>query len=153
MPSVSFSCLVAVARTSNTMLNKNGQSGPDWYAWLGIVLQSERSLVQFPVRAQAWVAVWVPGQGKYRRQPYQCFSLTTMFLSLSSSFPSPLSKDKDEMAHSLFEGFRAVRSPISRHISRIQETKYILGFTTSFKPRKSKKQPRKIRPIISFKFS
>ena len=41
-----------------------------------------------PIRAQAWVAVQVPSRGHMRGNH------TLMFLSLSFSFPSPLSKIK-----------------------------------------------------------
>ena len=51
-----------------------------WLSWLGIVPQSKRSLVQFLVRAHAWVVGSVPGQGMFERQPidvslsHRCFS-------------------------------------------------------------------------------
>ena len=59
---------------------------------LGIVLQTERPQVQFCVRAHAWVAALVPGQGTYKRQPVDVFFLTLVFLSLFSPLHSPLSQ-------------------------------------------------------------
>ena len=58
--------------------------------WLSVGLQTERLLVWFPVRANAWVVGWVPGRG-YTRGNH-----TLMFLSLSFAFSlsSPLSKNK-----------------------------------------------------------
>ena len=64
-----------------------------WLSWLGVVPQSERLLVQFPVRAHAWVAGLIPSQGILEATDW-CFSLTLMFLSLPFTLPSPLSKDK-----------------------------------------------------------
>ena len=49
---------------------------------------SQRSPVQFPLRAHAWVAGQVPTQGHMRG------TLTLMFLSLSFSLPSPLPENK-----------------------------------------------------------
>ena len=40
-----------------------------WLSGLGVVLQTERSRVRFPVRAHAWVAGSVPDWGAYERQP------------------------------------------------------------------------------------
>ena len=51
-------------------------------------LQTEKLLVQFLVRTHAWVAGQVPSWGRVRGNH------TLMFLSLSFSFPSPLSKNK-----------------------------------------------------------
>ena len=51
-------------------------------------LQTKGSLVQFPIRAHAWVAGWVPG-GRHVRDNH-----TLTFPSLSFSLPSPLSKNK-----------------------------------------------------------
>ena len=61
-----------------------------WLVWLSGLsdLQTERSLVQLPVRAHAWVAGLVPSWGRERGNH------TLMFLSLSFSLPSPLSKNK-----------------------------------------------------------
>ena len=62
---------------------------------MGVVLQSERSLVRFLVGAHAWDAGSVPGQGMYERQlidvssSYQCFS---PFLSLSLTLSLKISK-------------------------------------------------------------
>ena len=41
---------------------------PVWLSQLGIIQQSKRSQDRFPVRARAWVAGSVPGQGTYERQ-------------------------------------------------------------------------------------
>ena len=54
-------------------------------AQLGVVLQSKRSPVQFLVRAHAWVAVLSSVKARARGN-------WSMFLSLSFSLPSPLSK-------------------------------------------------------------
>ena len=59
-----------------------------WLSGLGVVPQTERSLVGFPVRAHAWVV----GQvlvGGIQEATNQRFSQTWMFLSLSFSFPPP----------------------------------------------------------------
>ena len=59
-----------------------------WLSWLGIVLQSKKSPVQFLVRALAWVAGSVPGQGMYERQQ---MLLSHIAVSLPlPPFPSPL---------------------------------------------------------------
>ena len=56
-------------------------------SWLSIILQSERSLVRSPDKAQAWVGglalVGACARGSQ-----------SMFPSLSFSLPSPLSKNK-----------------------------------------------------------
>ena len=71
---------------------KSRMSRPDGVAQLvGSHSQSERSPVQFPVRAHARVAFSVPGQGSCKRQAidvslsHQCFSP-----SLSPSLPLSL---------------------------------------------------------------
>ena len=71
----------------NSPLNKN-LSGEPWLVWLSGLstgLQIKGSLVWFPVRAHAWIAGQVPRRGVCE---------TLMFLFLSFSFPSPLSKNK-----------------------------------------------------------
>ena len=51
-----------------------------WLSWLGVIAQRERSPVQFPVGAHAWVVDLVPSRGAYRKQPmdvspaHACFS-------------------------------------------------------------------------------
>ena len=57
-------------------------------------LRTESLLVHFPVRAHAWVAGQVPRWGSVWEATNRCFSQTFMFLSLSFSVPSPLSKNK-----------------------------------------------------------
>ena len=63
-------------------------------AWLVMLselstgLQTKGLSVLLPVRAHAWVAGQVPRTGRSRG------SHTLMFLSLSFSLPSPLSKNK-----------------------------------------------------------
>ena len=56
---------------------------PVWLSWLGIVLQGERLLVQFPVRAHAWVAGLLHSQGIDERQAIDVF--LPLFLSLAPS--------------------------------------------------------------------
>ena len=69
---------------------------------VGVIPQSKRLPVQFPVRAHAWVVALVPGCGSYERQlmdvslSHQCFSP-----SLSSSLPLSLLKKKKAW-HRLF---------------------------------------------------
>ena len=62
-----------------------------WMVWLNGLstgLKTKGSSVQFPVRAQAWVVGQVPSKGHTRGNH------TLMFLFLSFSLPSPLSKNK-----------------------------------------------------------
>ena len=62
-----------------------------WQVWpsgLSASLQGRVSPVQSPVRAQAWVVGQVPG-GRHVGGSH-----TLAFLSLSSSLPSPVSKNK-----------------------------------------------------------
>ena len=56
--------------------------------WIEHRLPTKGLPVQFPVRACAWVAGQVPNEGHMRGNH------TLMFLSLSVSLPSPLSKNK-----------------------------------------------------------
>ena len=61
-----------------------------WLVWLSTLsasLQTKRSPVQLPVRAHAWVV-------GVREATYGCISLTSMFLCLSFSLPSPLSRNE-----------------------------------------------------------
>ena len=46
-----------------------------WLSGLSTGLQTKRSLVQFPVRAHAWVAGKVPSGGAHKRQPHIDVSL------------------------------------------------------------------------------
>ena len=57
-----------------------------WLSWLGIVLQSEGLLVQFPVRAHAWVMGSVPSGGLNERHPINV-SHISVSLTLSPSLP------------------------------------------------------------------
>ena len=72
----------------NFELNKKLWPWLVWLSGLSASLWTERSLVRFPVRAHAWVA------GQVREATNWCISCTLMFLSLSFSLPSPLSKNK-----------------------------------------------------------
>ena len=63
-----------------------------WLSWLGVVPQTERPPVQFPVMVHSWITGLVPSWGAYERQPiavslsHRCFSP-----SLPPSLP-PLKK-------------------------------------------------------------
>ena len=72
------------------MLSKRNLLQP-WLVWLSGLsadLQTRGLPVHFLVGAHAWVAGLVPHWGRVRGNH------TMMFLSLSLSFPSPLSKNK-----------------------------------------------------------
>ena len=56
--------------------------------WVEHGLQTKGSLVRFPIRAHAWVVGQDPSRG------HTTGNHTLIFLSLSFSFPSPLSKNK-----------------------------------------------------------
>ena len=58
-----------------------------WLSGLSTCLQTKSSQVHFPVRAHAWVAGHVPSRGVQE-------ATTLMFLSLSSSFPLSLKRNK-----------------------------------------------------------
>ena len=59
-----------------------------WLSGLSTGLRTKGSPVRFPVRAHAWVVGQVPSRGYVRGNH------TLMFVSLSFSLPSPLSKNK-----------------------------------------------------------
>ena len=59
-----------------------------WLSGLSTSLRTKGSLVRFPVRECAWVAGQVPSRACARGNH------TLMFLTLSFSLPSPLSKNK-----------------------------------------------------------
>ena len=56
--------------------------------WIERRLQIKRLPVRFPFRTHVWVVGQAPGRGNVRSNH------TLMFLSLSFSFPSPLSRNK-----------------------------------------------------------
>ena len=64
-------------------------------ALLGIIPQSKRLPVQFPVRAHAWVVGSVPGWGTCQRQQIDVSLSHQRFIpSLSPSFPLSLKINK-----------------------------------------------------------
>ena len=84
----------------NSMLLKNQikkkWTREPWLVWLSGLsagLWTESSLVQFSVRAHAWVAGQVPHWGQVRGNQWMYLS-TMMFLSLSFSLPFSRSKNK-----------------------------------------------------------
>ena len=81
--------------SNKDMLSLPQQSHKNWFLpwllWLSELsahLQTKGSLVQFPIRARAWVVGQVPSRGRVRGNH------TLTFLSLSFSLTSPLSKNK-----------------------------------------------------------
>ena len=80
-------CIINVSNLNNQ--KTKGLKSPQlvWLSGLNSGLWTKGSLVQFLVRAHAWVACQVPGRGRMRGNH------TLMFL-LSFSVPSPLSKNK-----------------------------------------------------------
>ena len=66
---------------------RSSKMSPDWFGSVGwaFLLQSKRLPVQFLVRAHAYVAGSVPGQGTCERQPID--------VSLPLFLPSPFSKN------------------------------------------------------------
>ena len=66
-----------------------------WLSGLSTGVQTKGSLVRFPVRAHAWVAGQVCSRGHARGNH------TLMFLSLSFSLPSPVSKNKSNLKKKL----------------------------------------------------
>ena len=75
------------SRLKNMSLNVTKKPSEPWLVWhsgLSAGLSLEGSLVQFPVRAHAWVEGQVPSRGRTRGNH------TSMFLTLSFLLPSPL---------------------------------------------------------------
>ena len=70
------------------VLFKNSQPWLVWLSGLSTSLWTKGWPVRFPVRAHAWVVGQVPSRGRSRGNH------TLIFLSLSFSFPSSLSKNK-----------------------------------------------------------
>ena len=70
------------------VLSGNNQLRP-WLVWLGGFC--DRLLVQILVKAYAWLVGQAPS-GVMQKATDQCVSFTLVFLSLSPSLPSPLSK-------------------------------------------------------------
>ena len=58
-----------------------------WLSWLGVIPQSERSLVQFPVRAHAWVVGLVPSWSTYERRPPSCNHHTVVCVQPPKTLP------------------------------------------------------------------
>ena len=76
------------ADEGKTHQDKHGEPWLVRFSGLSASLQPTGSLVRFLVRAHAWVVGWVPNWGHARGND------TSMFLSLSFSLLSPLSKNK-----------------------------------------------------------
>ena len=80
--------LILSSLASHSWASKWPEATP-WLVWLSGLstrLRNRASSVGFPVRAQAWVAGQLPSRGRARGNHL------LKFLSLSFSFPSPLSK-------------------------------------------------------------
>ena len=84
-------CLPVPLRKHKVILGLRIKLMLPWLVWLSGLsagLRTKRSLLRFPVRAHAWVVSWVPSRGHLRDNH------RLMFLSLSFSLPSFLSKNK-----------------------------------------------------------
>ena len=89
--------------TSKTIKKYNKKIWEPWLVYLSglsMSLQTKGSLVQFPVRAHAWVVGQVPSWGRMRGNH------TLMFLSLS--LPFPFSKIKGMKSEKKKEGSKPV---------------------------------------------
>ena len=68
---------------------------PDWCGSIGWASFCKAKSCQFDCRSGHMPGLWVWSQSGYIGEATnRCFSLTSMFLSLSFSLPSPLSKNK-----------------------------------------------------------
>ena len=84
----SLASLTQKKKDTNEQDQKLKQPSLVWLSGLSACLQTKGSLVQLPIRAYAWVAGQVPSGGPMRG------NRTLVFLSLSFSLPSLLSKNK-----------------------------------------------------------
>ena len=84
-----------------------------WLSGLSACLRIKGSLVRFPVRVHAWVAGQVPSGGRERGHH------TLMFLSLSFSLPSPLSKN-NKIFKKIFLFKKAQPDTTSHLLGRLQ---------------------------------
>ena len=71
-----------------SIVKNNSEPWLVWLSGLSAGMRTKESPVQFPVRTRAWVAGQVPSRERMRG------NLTLMFLSLSFSLLSPLSRNK-----------------------------------------------------------
>ena len=78
----------SLGQAGDSTKNKHFQPWLVWLRGLSAGLRTKGSLVRLPIRAHAWVASQVPSMGHVRGNH------TLMFLSLSFSLSSPLSKNK-----------------------------------------------------------
>ena len=75
-------------RSPTQRTEKKDEPWLEWLSGLSAGLQTTGSPIRFPVRAHAWVAGQAPSRGRTRGIH------TLMFLSLSFSLLSPLSKNE-----------------------------------------------------------
>ena len=86
-----FPLLHILSNTSYCLFKNYSHPSSPWALWLSglsTALRTKASPVRFPVRAHAWVVGQVPSRGRARGNH------TLVFLSLSVSLPSLLSKNK-----------------------------------------------------------
>ena len=74
-----------------------------WLSGLSTGLQTERLLVQFPVRTHAWAVGQVPSWGRVRSTSsmFHSFSVSLPFPSLTNKFKSLLKKEMFKAVESL----------------------------------------------------
>ena len=68
-----------------------------WLSWLEVISQSKRLPVQFLVRAHAWVAGSIPGQGVCQRHSINVSLSHQRFSPSLSLFPPSPSKNKENL--------------------------------------------------------
>ena len=64
---------------------------PVWLRWWRVILWTERSQVQFPVRTDTQAVGSISGQSAEEKATDQCFSLPSMSVCPSVSLPLPIS--------------------------------------------------------------